>query len=61
MSRPALVAGPTASGKSELALMLAEKFGGAVVNADSQQAYRDWRILTARPGPEDEARVPHFL
>ncbi len=61
MSRPILVAGPTASGKSELALMLAEKFGGAVVNADSQQAYRDWRILTARPGPEDEARVPHFL
>lgn len=61
MNRPILLAGPTASGKSALALALAERLGGVVVNADSQQVYRDWRILTARPGPEDEARAPHRL
>ncbi|NIP76900.1 MAG: tRNA (adenosine(37)-N6)-dimethylallyltransferase MiaA, partial [Xanthomonadales bacterium] len=61
MNRLILIAGPTASGKSGLALALAERLGGAIINADSQQVYRDWRILTARPGPEDEARVPHFL
>jgi len=56
-----LIAGPTASGKSALALKLAEKLGGVVVNADSMQVYRDLRIITARPTPEDEARVPHRL
>lgn len=56
-----LIAGPTASGKSALALGLAEKFGGAVINADSMQVYRDLRILTARPMPEEEARAPHRL
>jgi len=56
-----LIAGPTASGKSALALALAEKIGGVVVNADSMQVYRDLRILTARPAPEDERRVPHRL
>jgi tRNA dimethylallyltransferase len=56
-----LIAGPTASGKSALALALAEKIGGTVVNADSMQVYRDLRILTARPSPEDEARAPHAL
>jgi len=61
MTRPILIAGPTASGKSALALALAERIGGAVVNADSQQVYRDWRILTARPSPEEEAGAPHFL
>jgi len=58
---PILIAGPTASGKSDLALGLARRLGGAVINADSQQVYRDWRILTARPSPEDEAQAPHFL
>ena len=58
---PILIAGPTASGKSALALALARRLGGAVINADSQQVYRDWRILTARPTPEDETRAPHFL
>ncbi|WP_144186346.1 tRNA (adenosine(37)-N6)-dimethylallyltransferase MiaA [Elioraea rosea] len=59
---PALiVAGPTASGKSALALALAERLGGAVINADSMQVYRDLRILTARPTAEEEARVPHLL
>jgi tRNA dimethylallyltransferase len=58
---PILVAGPTASGKSALALALAEATGGAVVNADSQQVYDGWRILSARPAPEEEARAPHFL
>jgi tRNA dimethylallyltransferase len=57
----ALIAGPTASGKSALALDLAEKHGGVVINADSAQVYRDLRILTARPVEEDEARAPHRL
>lgn len=56
-----LIAGPTASGKSALALALAEKFDGVVINADSMQVYRDLRILTARPTPAEEARVPHRL
>jgi len=58
---PVLIAGPTASGKSALALTLAERLGGAVINADSQQVFRDWRVLTARPTPEEEGRAPHFL
>jgi tRNA dimethylallyltransferase len=61
MPRPILIAGPTASGKSALALALARRLGGAVINADSQQVYRDWRILSARPTPDDEAQAPHFL
>src|SRR5579862_2958494 len=56
-----LIAGPTASGKSTVALALAERLGGAVINADSMQVYREARILTARPNAEDEARVPHLL
>ena len=57
----ALIAGPTASGKSELALIFAEAAGGTVINADSAQVYADLRIITARPTPEDEARAPHSL
>lgn len=56
-----LIAGPTSSGKSALALTLAERHRGTIVNADSMQVYRDLRIITARPSPEDEARVPHRL
>jgi tRNA dimethylallyltransferase len=56
-----LIAGPTASGKSALALALAEKLGGVVVNADSMQVYRDLRVLTARPTPAEEALAPHVL
>jgi tRNA dimethylallyltransferase len=56
-----LIAGPTASGKSALALALAEKLGGTIVNADSMQVYRDLRIITARPTPEEEAQMPHRL
>ena len=56
-----LIAGPTASGKSALALELAEKLGGVVINANSMQVYRDLRIITARPTPKEEARVPHRL
>lgn len=56
-----VVAGPTASGKSALALALAERLGGVVINADAMQCYADWRIITARPSPEDEARAPHRL
>ncbi|HKH81383.1 MAG TPA: tRNA (adenosine(37)-N6)-dimethylallyltransferase MiaA [Methylovirgula sp.] len=56
-----LIAGPTASGKSGLALRLAERLGGVLVNADSMQVYRDLAILTARPRPDEAARAPHFL
>jgi tRNA dimethylallyltransferase len=56
-----IVAGPTSSGKSALALELAEHFRGTVINADAMQVYRELRVLTARPTPEDEARVPHAL
>lgn len=59
--RALLIAGPTASGKSALAMKLAERLGGVVINADSMQVYRDLRIITARPSPEDEGRVPHRL
>ncbi len=58
---PILIAGPTASGKSTLALAIAERVGGTILNADSMQVYRELRILTARPSPLDEARVPHAL
>jgi tRNA dimethylallyltransferase len=56
-----LIAGPTASGKSALALALAEDLGGTIVNADSMQVYRDLRIITARPAPDEEKRAPHRL
>jgi len=56
-----LLAGPTASGKSALALALAEKFGGTIINADSMQVYRDLRLITARPSVEEERRMPHAL
>jgi tRNA dimethylallyltransferase len=56
-----LIAGPTASGKSGLALRLAERLGGALIDADSMQIYRDLAILTARPKPDEEARAPHVL
>jgi tRNA dimethylallyltransferase len=61
MKKAVIVAGPTASGKSGLALRLAEQFDGVVINADSMQVYDVLRVLTARPGPEDEARAPHRL
>ncbi len=57
----ALIAGPTASGKSALAIALAERHGGTVINADSAQVYRNLRVLTARPSPAEEARAPHRL
>jgi tRNA dimethylallyltransferase len=56
-----LLAGPTASGKSQRALDLAREHGGVVVNADSMQVYRELRVLSARPSAEDEAAMPHFL
>jgi tRNA dimethylallyltransferase len=59
--RAILVAGPTASGKSALALTLARRLGGSIVNADSMQVYQELRILTARPSVAEEAAVPHAL
>ena len=61
LPKVALIAGPTASGKSALACAVAETHNGVVINADSAQVYRDLRVLTARPSPEEEARVPHRL
>ncbi len=57
----ALIAGPTASGKSALAMALADLTPSVIINADSMQVYRDLRIVTARPSAEDEARHPHRL
>lgn len=58
---PVLIAGPTASGKSALAIEIAAARGGEIVNADALQVFSDWRILTARPTAEDEAEAPHHL
>lgn len=58
---PILIAGPTGSGKSALAMALARQFDGVIINADSQQVYAEWRVLTARPSASDEASVPHLL
>jgi tRNA dimethylallyltransferase len=60
-NKSVLIAGPTASGKSALALALAQATGDVIINADSMQVYRDLRVLTARPAPEEEARAPHRL
>ena len=59
--RPVLIAGPTASGKSALAMEIAARTGGVIVNADALQVYGCWRVLTARPSPADEATLPHRL
>ena len=60
-ARLIVIAGPTASGKSALALEVARRFGGTVVNADTMQVYADLRIVTARPSVEEEALAPHRL
>jgi len=60
-TKPVLIAGPTASGKSALALEIAERHGGVIVNADASQVYDCWRVITARPSKTDEARAPHRL
>lgn len=57
----AVIAGPTASGKSALAIRIAERAGGTIVNADASQVYRDLRVVSARPSEEEERRVPHRL
>jgi len=56
-----LIAGPTASGKSALAMDIAQKHGGLIINADAIQVYDNWRILTARPSPSDEMTTAHAL
>ncbi|MDX2112418.1 MAG: tRNA (adenosine(37)-N6)-dimethylallyltransferase MiaA [Alphaproteobacteria bacterium] len=61
MKKIHIIAGPTASGKSARALALAESTGGVIINADSQQLFKDLPILTARPTKQDEARAPHKL
>ncbi|MEL7114203.1 MAG: tRNA (adenosine(37)-N6)-dimethylallyltransferase MiaA [Pseudomonadota bacterium] len=59
--RPVLIAGPTASGKSALALEIAARDGGVIVNADALQVFANWRVLTARPSEAEEAAAPHKL
>ena len=61
LKRAVLIAGPTASGKSAVAMAAAREFDGVVINADSMQVYRDLRVLSARPGADEEAAVPHRL
>ena len=58
---PILIAGQTASGKSDLAFQIAEKLDGTIINADAIQVFSNWRILTARPSAEDEAKIKHKL
>lgn len=60
-TQPVLIAGPTCCGKSALALRLAQEHGGQIINADALQVFANWRILTARPSDEEEARAPHRL
>src|SRR6056297_4313242 len=60
-TRPVLIAGPTASGKSALAMAIARAQGGVIVNTDALQVYENWRILSARPDAADEATVPRRL
>src|ERR1017187_1356093 len=60
-NRPVFLAGPTAVGKSGIALRLAEKIGGEIISADSMQGYRGLNIGTAKPSPDERARVPHHL
>lgn len=59
--KPILIAGPTASGKSDLALRISQTSGGVIVNADALQVYENWRVLSARPSVADEAAAPHRL
>lgn len=59
--QPVLIAGPTASGKSALALEIATRQGGVILNADAIQVFANWRVLTARPSAEDEAQAQHLL
>ena len=59
--QPVLIAGPTASGKSALAMEIARAKGGVIINADALQVYDNWRVLSARPSEEDEAELPHRL
>lgn len=58
---PVLIAGPTASGKSAIAMALADRDGRVIVNADALQVFGNWRVLTARPSRADEAALPHAL
>jgi tRNA dimethylallyltransferase len=60
-NKPVLIAGPTASGKSALAIQIAKEHGGVIVNADASQVYDCWRVVTARPSVEEEAQAPHHL
>ena len=60
-STPVLIAGQTASGKSQIAMDIAENKGGIIINADAIQVYKNWRILTARPSSMDEAKIKHKL
>ena len=61
MSKIFLIAGPTASGKSELAIKIAKKEKGEIINADSMQVYKDFQVLTARPQQKDQKNIKHHM
>ena len=58
---PILIVGPTASGKSDLAIKLANKYNGVIINADALQVYKQWKILTASPNHLEKSQCPHWL
>jgi len=60
-SKPILIAGPTASGKSALGIKLAKKYNGVIINADALQIYRQWQVLTARPDESETIQCPHWM
>ena len=60
-SKIILIAGPTASGKSEFAIKLANKINGEIINADSMQVYKQLQVLTARPGIQEQKKIKHHL
>ena len=61
MSKIFLIAGPTASGKSKLAIKIAKKVKGEIINADSMQVYKDFQVLTARPQKKDQKNIKHHM
>ena len=60
-SKIVLISGPTASGKSNFAIKIAKKINGEIINADSMQVYKQFKILTARPGKKEQENIKHYL
>ena len=60
-SKIILISGPTASGKSNFAIKIAKKVGGEIINADSMQVYKNFKVLTARPNKKEQKNIKHHL